>query len=77
MQQRYFDRFRIERPCYLPIEGGRPVTPLLASTWFGHMSSKVTSSSEFPRPSEFVRVEAAALNELALRLDGTMLASFT
>jgi arabinose-5-phosphate isomerase len=29
------------------------------------------------RPSEFVRIEAAALNELALRLDGTMLAPFT
>jgi arabinose-5-phosphate isomerase len=41
------------------------------------MSSKVTSPSDPLRPSEFVRVEAAALNELALRLDGTMLAPFT
>jgi arabinose-5-phosphate isomerase len=41
------------------------------------MSSKVTSPSAPPRPSEFVRVEAAALNELALRLDSTMLAPFT
>jgi arabinose-5-phosphate isomerase len=29
------------------------------------------------RPSAFVRIEAAALNELALRLDGLMLAPFT
>ena len=29
------------------------------------------------RPSEFVRLEAAALSELALRLDGAMLAPFT
>jgi arabinose-5-phosphate isomerase len=41
------------------------------------MSSKVTSPSAPTRPSEFVRVEAAALNELALRLDSTMLAPFT
>jgi arabinose-5-phosphate isomerase len=41
------------------------------------MSSKVASSSDPLRPSEFVRIEAAALNELALRLDGTMLAAFT
>src|SRR5271155_869082 len=41
------------------------------------MSSKVTSPSDPLRPSEFVRVEAAALNELALRLDSTMLAPFT
>jgi arabinose-5-phosphate isomerase len=51
--------------------------PLLASTWFCTMSSKVTSPSDPLRPSEFVRVEATALNELALRLDGTMLAPFT
>jgi arabinose-5-phosphate isomerase len=30
-----------------------------------------------PRPSEFVRIEAAALNELAVRLDTSMLAPFT
>jgi arabinose-5-phosphate isomerase len=41
------------------------------------MSSKATSPSDSPRPSEFVRIEAAALNELALRLDTTMLAPFT
>ena len=43
------------------------------------MSSKVTSTSDSPRPSEFVRDEAAALNELYsfLRLDSTMLAPFT
>jgi len=41
------------------------------------MSSKVTSLSDPWRPSEFVRVEAAALNELALRLDSAMLAPFT
>src|SRR5580704_14296247 len=41
------------------------------------MSSNVTSPSDSLRPSEFVRVEAAALNELALRLDSTMLAPFT
>ena len=41
------------------------------------MSSKVNSPSGTMRPSEFVRVEAAALNELALRLDGAMLAPFT
>jgi arabinose-5-phosphate isomerase len=40
------------------------------------MSSKVTSPSGPLRPSEFVRVEAAALNELALRLDNAMLAPF-
>ena len=40
------------------------------------MSSKVTSPSGPLRPSEFVRVEAAALNELALRLDNVMLAPF-
>ena len=41
------------------------------------MSSKVTSPSDPLRPSEFVRIEAAALNELALRLDSSMLAPFT
>src|SRR5882757_553052 len=51
--------------------------PLLASTWFGPMPSKVTSSSDSLRPSEFVRIEAAALNELAVRLDNAMLAPFT
>jgi arabinose-5-phosphate isomerase len=40
------------------------------------MSSKATLSSGSPRPSEFVRIEATALNELALRLDTTMLAPF-
>ena len=32
------------------------------------MPSKVTSPSDSLRPSEFVRIEAAALNELAARL---------
>ncbi|HWY99585.1 MAG TPA: KpsF/GutQ family sugar-phosphate isomerase [Edaphobacter sp.] len=41
------------------------------------MPSKVTSSSNPLRPSEFVRIEAAALNELAARLDNTMLMPFT
>src|ERR1700761_7263339 len=41
------------------------------------MSSKPPISSASPHPSEFVRIEAAALNELALRLDTTMLAAFT
>jgi arabinose-5-phosphate isomerase len=41
------------------------------------MSSKAPNSSHPLRPSEFVRVEAAALNELALRLDTTLLAPFT
>lgn len=41
------------------------------------MSSKAPIPSDSPRPSEFVRIEAAALNELALRLDTTMLAPFT
>jgi len=40
------------------------------------MSSKATSPSDSLRPSEFVRVEAAALSELALRLDSTMLGPF-
>jgi arabinose-5-phosphate isomerase len=41
------------------------------------MPSKVPSSLVPLRPSEFVRIEAAALNELAIRLDGGMLAPFT
>jgi arabinose-5-phosphate isomerase len=41
------------------------------------MPSKVTSPSDFLRPSEFVRIEAAALNELASRLDSAMLTPFT
>ncbi|WP_433963932.1 KpsF/GutQ family sugar-phosphate isomerase [Tunturiibacter gelidiferens] len=41
------------------------------------MSSKATTPSDSPRPSQFVRIEAAALNELAHRLDTTMLAPFT
>ena len=41
------------------------------------MSSKVTSPSDALRPSEFVRIEAAALNELAARLDNAMLTPFT
>ncbi|WP_353071654.1 KpsF/GutQ family sugar-phosphate isomerase [Tunturiibacter gelidoferens] len=41
------------------------------------MSSKATAPSDSPRPSEFVRIEAAALNELAHRLDTTLLAPFT
>jgi len=41
------------------------------------MPSKAPTTSNAPRPSDFVRIEAAALNELALRLDTTMLAPFT
>jgi arabinose-5-phosphate isomerase len=41
------------------------------------MSSNVANPSDPLRASEFVRIEAAALNELALRLDNTMLAPFT
>src|SRR5580692_3564361 len=41
------------------------------------MSSKVNSPSDRLRPSEFVRIEAAALSDLALRLDSSMLAPFT
>src|ERR1700748_2903700 len=41
------------------------------------MSREIASPSDALRPSEFVRVEAAALNKLALRLDSTMLAPFT
>ncbi|WP_433972202.1 KpsF/GutQ family sugar-phosphate isomerase [Tunturiibacter lichenicola] len=38
----------------------------------------MSSNSNIPsRPSEFVRIEATALNELAARLDTTMLAPFT
>jgi arabinose-5-phosphate isomerase len=51
--------------------------PLLASIWFGLMSSNVTNPPDSMRASEFVRIEAMALNELALRLDGAMLAPFT
>ncbi len=40
------------------------------------MSSKATSPSDSLRPSEFVRIEAAALQQLALRLDSTMAAPF-
>ncbi len=41
------------------------------------MSSKSPIPTASPRPSDFVRIEAAALNELANRLDTTMLAPFT
>ena len=41
------------------------------------MAKETVSPSNPLRPSEFVRIEAAALNELALRLDGLMLAPFT
>ncbi len=41
------------------------------------MPGNVTSSSDSLRPSEFVRIEAAALNELAVRLDNSMLAPFS
>jgi arabinose-5-phosphate isomerase len=41
------------------------------------MSNEATSPSDFLSPSEFVRIEAAALTELALRLDGVMAAPFT
>jgi arabinose-5-phosphate isomerase len=40
------------------------------------MSRIPTNPSDPSRPSEFIRIEAAALEELALRLDGTMLAQF-
>ena len=39
--------------------------------------SKSTQTPTCPPPSDFVRIEAAALLELALRLDTTMFASFT
>jgi len=41
------------------------------------MSNKAAIPSDPIRPSDFVRIEAAALNALALRLDGAMLAPFT
>ncbi|MGF7180170.1 KpsF/GutQ family sugar-phosphate isomerase [Tunturiibacter psychrotolerans] len=41
------------------------------------MSSKPSIPVASSRPSDFVRIEAAALNELALRLDTTMLVPFT
>jgi arabinose-5-phosphate isomerase len=41
------------------------------------MSNKAPSPSSSPSPSEFVRIEAAALTQLAVRLDGAMLAPFT
>ncbi|MGH9596908.1 MAG: SIS domain-containing protein, partial [Edaphobacter sp.] len=40
------------------------------------MPNTVTNSSDSLRPSEFVRIEAAALSELALRLDSSMLKPF-
>ncbi|WP_158794727.1 SIS domain-containing protein [Granulicella sp. L60] len=41
------------------------------------MSNEAISPSDLLSPSEFVRIEAAALTELALRLDGVMAAPFT
>jgi arabinose-5-phosphate isomerase len=41
------------------------------------MSDATTSSAESTRPSEFVRIEARALLELSLRLDGPMLPAFS
>jgi arabinose-5-phosphate isomerase len=41
------------------------------------MSPQPETPSDDLRPSAFVRIEAAALNELALRLDGPMLTPFT
>jgi arabinose-5-phosphate isomerase len=41
------------------------------------MSNTPTNPAEPLLPSDFVRIEAAALNDLALRLDGPMLAPFT
>ena len=40
------------------------------------MSSKLNNPSDSVRPSEFIRLEAAALSELAHRLDTTMLTPF-
>ena len=40
------------------------------------MSSHVNKPSDSVRPSEFIRIEAAALTELALRLDTAMLEPF-
>jgi arabinose-5-phosphate isomerase len=41
------------------------------------MSNTPANSADPLLPSDFVRIEAAALSELALRLDGPMLAPFT
>lgn len=41
------------------------------------MANEVPRTSDSIQPSSFVRVEAAALNDLADRLDGAMLAPFT
>jgi arabinose-5-phosphate isomerase len=41
------------------------------------MPNKTPSPSDSLRPSDYVRIEAAALSELALRLDGPMLDAFT
>ena len=41
------------------------------------MTNEDRKISDPIRPSSFVRIEAAALNELAVRLDSTMLVSFT
>jgi arabinose-5-phosphate isomerase len=41
------------------------------------MANRVPPPSDDLRPSSFVRIEAAALQELALRLDAAMLAPFT
>jgi len=41
------------------------------------MSNTSANPADPLLPSDFVRIEAAALNELALRLDGPMLAPFT
>src|ERR1700679_3434691 len=41
------------------------------------MANQPPSLSDDLRPSSFVRIEAAALQELALRLDDAMLAPFT
>jgi arabinose-5-phosphate isomerase len=52
--------------------------PLLASSWFKKsMPNEAPSLSDDLRPSAFVRIEAAALHELALRLDAAMLTPFT
>ena len=40
------------------------------------MPNKASISSEPIQPADFVRIEAAALNSLALRLEGPMLAPF-
>jgi arabinose-5-phosphate isomerase len=60
-----FDRSQPSKPSSASIDLVRP------------MSSTVANSSDPLRASEFVRIEAAALNELALRLDGAMLTPFT